>query len=359
MWQQHRHHTDAAYNSVILHVVWQHDTAAYREDGTELPVVALADRVQLSLVHQYQSFQESQLSIPCGPHWPPPNPLTVAGMIETAVIKRLQRKAAEVTALLAKTGNNWEEAAYRLTCRNFGLKINAEPAEQLATLLPFKVLQHHTDQLIQLEALLFGQAGLLPETPTDEYSQKLKKEYSFLKHKYQLSSPLPGHQWKFFRLRPANFPTVRLAQLAAFFYQNPRFFSTLLQAGSLKELAPLFKFSVSAYWQEHYLFGKKRSKPIGKAGTSWKNTLLLNTLPPLLFAYSQHKQELAYQEKAIKWLEELPAEKNHLIAEWNQLGQTAFNGFDSQGLIEMHQQFCMAKKCLSCGIGLSILSKKQ
>lgn len=359
LWQAHKHQQDEAYESVILHVVWEHDSPVFRKDGTELPVLALKGRVSLHLIDSYRYLQESQEAIPCHLQWEKVNGLTKAAMIEKALIQRLERKGQKVSEIHASANNNWEETAFRWLCLCFGLKINTAPAERLARSIPYKVLLHHSDQLFQLEALLFGQAGLLPENSSEEYVARLSKEYGFLKHKFRLEPMVAPQEWKFFRLRPANFPTLRLAQLAAVLHKSNRIFSKVMEAETEGDLKALFQIEVSSYWKNHFRFGKESSSVSGKIGKGFQQTLWLNFLPPLLFAYARHKQDPIFQDKALEWLEKLNPEKNSIVEKWENLNFLPQSAFESQGQIELFQEFCTFKRCLDCAIGNAIIRRAK
>lgn len=356
-WFGHNHQTDGAYENVVLHVVWQHDAPVTRRDGTQIPTLALAPRADLALLARYQALLDTREAIPCAPQFDRANELAKLSMLDRALMQRLQTKADGVSELFQKTGNDWEETAWQVLARAFGFKLNAEPMGRLAGALPLKILQKHRGNLLQVEALLFGTAGLLPAPDeADAYAVQLGKEYDFLEKKYALAPRrLSGHEWKFLRLRPAGFATVRLAQLAALLNRHPHFFALMIQATSAETLRQAFNVEQSAYWQRHYVWGKPSAKPVPSLGDDALNSLLINTAVPLLAAYARERGQPQFLEKAIQFLEELPAEKNSVIADWRALGLRVKTAFDSQGALEWHARFCSPRQCFRCNVGAALL----
>ncbi|MBC8109900.1 MAG: DUF2851 family protein, partial [Verrucomicrobia bacterium] len=240
---------------------------------------------------------------------------------------------------------------------NFGFKVNSEVFLRLAQNLPLKVIQKHSNNLLQIEALLFGQAGLLEEAEEDEYVRLLKREYSFLSHKYDLQNSLiKASAWKFSKLRPNNFPTLRIAQWAAWLQQTPQLFSTIFEWSSPEKVQKQFQIKTSSYWQNHYIFGKETEKKVPAFGKSSTENILMNSLVPLLVAYAEAQDNKIYTEKAVLMLEKLPAEDNFITRIWESLGLKTKNAFDSQASIELYNHFCTQKRCLSCKIGTAILT---
>jgi hypothetical protein len=243
-----------------------------------------------------------------------------------------------------------------MLCRNLGFKVNAEPFEMLARSLPLQILAKHKNNLIQLEALLLGQAGFLSDTPADEYCSQLTTEYDFLKKKYQLM-PLEKHVWKFMRLRPANFPTVRIAQLASLINNSSSLFSKIIEAENIKQIEDLFKIATSTYWETHYTLGKTSPASHKKLSKSSIDLLTINTIIPFLFVYGRERKILHLQDKAFQFAEAISAEKNSIIAEWKKYGAKVSNAFESQALLQLHNNYCTKQKCLHCTIGHLYLTK--
>ncbi len=353
-WLAHRHDTDRAYDSVVLHVVLDEDEPVVRLNGQRLPCLTLRTRIPPGLLEQYQRLLHAREWVPCAPRLEEVSPIVKVNWLDRLLVERLQEKTEAVAHRVAESGNHWEEAFYRQLAYSFGLKINADAFETLARLTPLSLLARHQDNLLQLEALLFGQAGLLEEAPADEYSQALTREYRFLQHKYQLK-PLAANQWKFFRLRPTSFPTVRLAQLAALLHRRPLLFSALLDAPETHDMERLFDVEVSSYWLTHYRFGKPtgaRKKPLAPA---FVHLLLINTVAPFLFHYGRHKGIAEYRDRALRLLDRLPPEKNAILERWAQLGFTPKNAAQSQALLHLKTHYCQPLRCLECAIGTSLL----
>ena len=357
-WQHHRHDTNAAYENVVLHVVWQHDKAIFRQDATPLPTLELDGKVNSHLLARYKSLLANALAIPCQAEWQSVEAIYKWQMLDFALMQRLEQKAAGVQQLLFSNQQDWEETAYQVLARNFGFKINSEAFLSLAQRLPLKIIQKHADNLLQTEALLFGQAGLLETAAEDEYVRQLKKEYAFLSHKYNLhQTRMNAVEWKLLRLRPANFPHLRIAQFAAFLQKNPNVFSTLLHAETTPNLKKSFDLQPSPYWNHHYLLGKVTEASVPDFGKSSLENVLINSVVPLLVCYAGAKDNTVYIEKAVSVLESLPAEKNTITNLWKELGLKVANAFDSQASIELYNHFCSQKKCLSCKIGNLLITR--
>ena len=361
-WYNHKHDNDKAYDNVILHVVWEDDKPVHRTDGSAIPTLELKDKVDVALIQQSNKLVKSPETIPCSHFYSSIDKITTLATIDKAGVERLQRKADEVTALYNKTNSNWEETTYRLLCKNFGFKVNAQPFEQLAAHLPVKTLRKHSRSIRQIEALLFGQAGFLDKAE-GFYQIDLQGEYMFLAHKYELAKyALHKMQWKFARLRPANFPTIRIAQLAQIITLTQSIFSTFVEAGSVKEIKDLLKSKPGEYWRTHYQFGKKAAGKVPVLGQSSIENIIINTIAPLLTAYGKSIDNQKYIDRAIQFLEGIKPENNTITRQWNAIGQTAQHAFDSQALIELYNHHCARKNCLNCNNGLYLLKhplKKQ
>ncbi len=356
-WHRHTHTHDRAYDSVILHVVWENDAAIQRPDGSLVPTLALKPLTSPALLQKYRSLAESKEVIPCASQFEAVMDIHKRTMLDRALMQRLERKAAVIHDMLTQNQQDWEETTYQLLLQNFGFKINAEPMLRLAQGLPLKILLKHRTHLTQLEAMLLGQSGLLNKTEDrDEYSLTLEQEYTFLAAKYGLKSQqLLPREWKFMRLRPANFPTVRLAQFAALIYRQPGLFSLFIHAESVEKLNHDLRIEQSAYWQTHYLFQKEAATKVPPLGRSSIENIIINTVVPLLVAYSEARDNRSFLDKAMTFLEQLPSEQNHLTDLWKDLGQITKTAFDSQAAIELYTHFCQPKYCLNCAIGTNLL----
>jgi len=277
-------------------------------------------------------------------------------MLDKALLQRLEAKAEVVNELLVENQHDWLETTYQLVAKNFGFKINSDAFLQLAKSLPFKLLQKHSANLTQVEALLFGQAGMLEAKTKDEYLSSWHREYEFLSNKYSIrGSRLEPAQWKFLRLRPANFPTLRIAQLASIIHSQGNLFSLILEADSYEKLLQLFSCATSPYWQSHYHFAKKSKGAIAKLGQASKENLIINTVIPLLAAYGKAKDDSRFLDRAMEILQRIPSEKNKITRVWSELGVSVKTAFDSQALIEQYNNFCQKRQCLNCVVGVSII----
>lgn len=357
-WYTHRHHTNKAYDNVILHVVWNHDREVQQQDGTIMPTLVLKDRIAPKLQKQYHRLIHNNAIIPCAKQLPQVTTLLKTAMLDKALFQRLTHKNSLVCRLLEGNKGDWEETAYQLLCYNFGFKINSSTFLDLALSLPLKILAKHTDSLLHIEALLLGQASLLPTNDMaakDVYLEALTREHSYLAHKYQLRvSDIQASRWHFFRLRPANFPTIRIAQLAQLIHQHTSIFDLLVKT-STKILSKKLAITQSSYWQKHYRYAQQSSKKIPGLGKASIEHILINTAVPLLIAYGKGKDDHDYIDRAVAILQHLPAEHNAIIHRWKTVGIKAENAFDSQALIELFNNFCAKKQCLSCNIGVSIM----
>ena len=352
----HNHQADKAYENVILHVVWQDDKPLKRNDGTNMPTLELRSRVNEELVKQYRQLVNSAFQIPCSKSFGRIDELIKVSMLEQAAITRLQAKAALIRKTHQQTLGDWEETFYRALAKNFGFKVNSEFFEQLATTLPIQLIRKNSDSLLKTEALLFGMAGFLEAAKGDAYYQSLKKEFNFLEHKFNLqASKLSKARWRFLRLRPANFPTVRIAQLAQLLHKSTQLFSEILALDDVALLRKKFSVEVSTYWQTHYSFGKESKRPHGSMGEESLENILINSVIPTLAAYAIEGGEEKYFNRGLVFLQKLKPESNSIIRSWNELGLKAINAFDSQGMIEQMNSFCKKRNCLNCVTGAAIL----
>lgn len=355
-WFFHQHQADENYNKVILHVVWDHDRPVFRPDGSQIPALELNKRVSMSLVHRFRNLVYVPADkIACQAQLKQLKNIKILGMVQKALIMRLERKSCDIQHLLIECKNDWEDVSYRWIMKNFGFKVNQDNMFLLSKLLPLKLILRHRNDIFRLEALFFGMAGFLQEEK-DEYQKVLKEEYAFLKHKYQLKNNfMKRYQWKFLRLHPQNFPTVRISQLAMFFTRIHNLFSYILQLKEPDEIYQDFSICQSPYWQNHFDFGETANKKLAGFGKFSIDNLLINSFAPLLVAYGRLSDQDIYQEKAVSLLEKIGSENNRIIRYWKDLGIDVKNASDSQGLIELYNQFCYKKKCLNCNIGAEIL----
>jgi len=355
-WQKHNHSVDSAYDNVILHVVYRDDQPVTLANGRRLPTLELQNRIPDELYGRYhQLIFGEQTIIPCEATIGKLDDFTLRTWFTRVLIERLEKRSMAVETALKVNRGDWEETFYQFLAANFGFKINALPFELLARSLPQNILAKHKNNPTQIEALIFGQAGMLNEDFEDEYPRKLKEEYEFLRKKYSLL-PIEVHLWKFMRMRPQNFPTIRLAQFAALVVNSNHLFSKILDTREVKGLRDLFANNrVNLYWEDRYRFDKP-SKPSSKdLGAASVDVLVLNTLVLFLFSYGKQRQQQHFVDRSLKLLESLPGEQNNIIANFADLGVKAASAFDSQAILELKNHYCNHKKCLECGIGNKIL----
>ncbi|CAN5188196.1 DUF2851 family protein [soil metagenome] len=355
-WHKHGHATDNGYNNVILHVVYRDDEPLVLTNGRRIPTLELKDRIPDSLYNRYHNlvFGE-QTIIPCEASIALVDGLTMQNWLTRVLVERLEKRSEAVIAALSKNRGDWEETFYQFLAANFGFKTNAVPFELMAKSLPQHTLAKHKNNPMQIEALVFGQAGFLEVDWVDEYPQTLKNEYSFLRKKYKLQ-PVDNHLWKFLRMRPQNFPTVRLAQFAALIVHSNHLFSKVLEIRDIKGLRALFTdIKINPYWENHYRFDVESAPSAKNLGQSSVDILLLNTLVIFLFSYGKHNQQQHFINRSLKLLENLPGEKNNITDDFTTLGLKINNAFESQALLELKNNYCNYKKCLQCGVGNRIL----
>lgn len=352
-WFRHNHQDDTAYDNVILHVVDYFDKPVHRKDNSKIPVMELKYPAQL--LENYQQLLAARTWIPCQTRFHAIDPFVLKIGFNRLMIERLQDKTSEIMEQLERNQNNWNETFFQFLARNFGFKTNALPFELLAKSLPVSILGKHKNNLLQIEALLFGQSGLLNEELIgDDYFLKLRDEYGFLYKKYGLKQ-VPGHLWKFLRLRPVNFPTVRIAQLAALIHQSSGLFSVILETDRLSNLQKLFDVCASAYWDHHYKFNYKSKKAPKRLGESAVNNLIVNTVVPFLFVYGEQNNKHFLKDRALEWLDQLPAETNSIISKWEGLGVQPQSAFETQALLQLKNRYCAEKRCLKCHVGNKII----
>lgn len=354
-WQLHHHDQDAAYDNVILHVVEIHDKDIQVKNHL-LPTLEISYPAEI--LNNYEELLRSEKWIPCQERLPEHDPFLLRFWFSSLMIERLQSKTGAILDILQQNKNNWNETFYQLLARNFGMKTNALPFELLAKSLPLQILSKHKNDLFQIEALLFGQSGLLNEALLgDDYFLALRKEYSFLYKKYSLAG-IESHLWKFMRLRPINFPTVRIAQLAQLIHRSSALFSRILETEKMDELRKLFEVSASEYWDTHYRFnklsGENRKKVLGETAF---NNLVINTIVPLLFVYGDQHLDQSMKDRALLLLENTAPEENQIIRKWNESGIESWSAFETQALLQLKNTYCEHKKCLNCQLGAKIITK--
>lgn len=354
-WNRHKHQFDEAYDNVILHVVFDADADVQTSKGQTLPVLELKHRMQASSFNNYEQFVKTSSWVPCANQLHGVDPILIESLLHRMLVSRLETKTDRIVQAMKDTGNDWETAFYRLLARNFGFKTNSSPFEMLSYNLPLKIIAKQKSSPLQIEALIFGQAGLLEKDFEDEYPQLLQREYRFLQSKYKLQ-PMPASAWKFSRMRPNNFPTIRLAQFAAILQQTSALFSHVLEAESLDKLFSIFDVEANEYWDNHYTFDKvakqNRKKRLGQGALE---NVVINSIAPLLFHYGKQKHTQSFCDRAIAFLELLKGEQNHIVKKWQSLGMPSQSAFHTQALLQLKDEFCSHKKCLNCHIGVTLL----
>lgn len=353
-WKRHNHQHDKNYDNVILHVVWRDDMPVFRNDHSQIPTLVLDGLYNEKSWKNYLSFMASQKWIPCDTMIAQVDPFIRNAWFDRVLVERLERKALQVEHILLLTKNDWAHTFYRLLAHNMGFKLNNQAFEMLAQSLPYSFLAKHADDLFQVEAMVFGQAGLLGGSFTDEYPQKLKKEYEFLRSKFDLT-PIDAHLWRFMRLHPGNFPTLRLAQFASIIHHSESIISELFNSNDVNTYRKLFGAEASEYWNTHYTFDKSSAPRKKTLGLSSIDLLLINLVAPILLAYGRRRSDSEITEKPIDMLMQLKGEDNSIIIKWAALGMDVSTAANTQALLELKTNYCDIKKCLDCRIGNELL----
>ena len=357
-WYKHKHTYDAAYQQIILHVVWKNDKQVSNAANIALPTLEISPYVPNLLLQHYSSLQQQQVQfIPCEKFLPVLSTLSWLAWIDRLAAERLSNKAAYILKLYEQSNNNWEVVLWWMLARWFGGNVNADAFEQIARSLPQTLLAKYRMQGNAVEALLMGQAGLLNKQFIDIYPQQLQTEYQFLSKKHSLVSiAVPP---KFLRMHPANFPTIRLSQLANLINQSVHLFSKIIEVTNIQELSTLIQAKVAPYWLTHYTFDTASVSKEKKLGYATIQQLIINTICPVLFAYGDYKQINGLKENALAFLQALPAEINHITKQWKLQNIEPKNALESQALIELYKHYCAEKRCLACAVGNAIMRKGE
>ena len=354
-WFKHGHHADAGYNSVILHIASEIDTEISRSNGERIPQIQLI--CPEAVRTNYKELLETDSYPPCYRIIPSLPPFTAHSWMSALQMERFEQKATLLNERLKRCQGNWEDAFFITLARNFGFGLNGDAFETWAHQLPFRAVDKHRNDLFQIEAIFFGQAGILEDSDGDGYYLRLKKEYTYLQHKFELI-PMDASLWRFLRLRPANFPHIRIAQLACLYHRAYGLLSRIMETETLQGVRDILKGGTSEYWLTHYTFGgSSPSRPKTLSNTSL-DLLIINTVVTFLYAYGLHKGNRVLCARAGSFLEELKAENNYITRMWEQCGMKASNAADSQALIQLKKEYCDKKKCLYCRIGYEYLKRK-
>lgn len=355
-WKRHHHDSDKAYDSVILHVVAKDDAPVRRTNGELIPQLVLEVSPQFNA--DYASLVGATIEVPCATKIKQVPHLTIVEWVEGLAFERLHGKVERIHQLLDSFNGSWEDVCYVTLARNFGFGINNDAFERLARRTPLRLLGKHSDSVLQIEALLFGQAGMLDaqKPGMDSYYNQLCTEYAFLSNKFQLT-PMEKESWKLFRIRPQNFPYRRIAMLAQFIEGGFRMMNRILEAEGEKEMRALFEVELSGYWTKHYTFGKPNDRATATLSRSSIDIILINTVAPLLYAYGELTGNYEMTDKAIKLLEDLRAESNSIVSHFVSYGIDCPDALTSQALVQLKREYCDARKCIYCKIGHHLLSK--
>lgn len=354
-WNRHGHQNDTTYQNIILHVVYEDDSPVQSRHNEEVLTLELRHRIPKSLLNRYYDLMQMHLFVPCSTHWKRVDEFTKITWQQRLLVERLQRKCRRLENMLEENKNNWEETFYRALFTNFGFKVNALPFEMLARHIPMRLFDKHKNNLLQIEALLFGAAGFLEDDGKEEkYYNDLRREFIYLKEKYGIGI-IDVSLWKMLRLRPANFPQVRIAQLANLIYRSAHIFSRILEQSEAEELRRIFNCNASVFWDTHYTFEEHSTRKKKHLGEEAMNSILINTVVPFLFLYGKTHLRYDMQDRAIELLEALKPETNTLVKGWQTLGATLRHAADSQALMELKKTYCEQHACLQCAVGLKIL----
>lgn len=364
-WNQHQHSLDKNYNNVILHVVYVHDADVVLENGKCVPTLEIVNAIPDNVWNNYDALMRSaeKNEIPCASHLSSiPDIIFTAGQ-DRLLVERLQRKSDYVSRILKSTHGSWEQTCYQMTARYFGGRINAFPFELLSKITPLSVIAKIKDNPFRVESLLFGQAGLLAEELTDEYPSAMRREYAYMSAAYHLT-PMAGHLWKFFRVRPASFPTIRISQFASLLSHSSNLFSKFLETTDIKTLRSFFDVQVSDYWLSHYSFdkplsGKAKAVSVRGIGNDMVDILLINAWLPLLFQYGVEHGDDRRKEQALSLLRQIPAECNRVTRLWQAEGIEAQNAADTQALLQRYNEYCSKKRCLDCSLAFRLIKSSS
>lgn len=355
-WYTHQHEKDKRYDSVILHIVWNDDVPVFTSTNVLLPTLKLKDFVQSSLLEKYQQlFLQQKEWIYCENDINTIDTFLLYHWFERLYVQRLEQKTALITSILQKNNNDWEATLFMLLARNFGLKVNGEAFYQMALTTHFSVVRKEMHRQESLEALFMGQSGLLSEKKEFLYYLQLQKEYQYIQKKHQLQ-PIFEKQMQFFRIRPTNFPTLRLSQLAVLYHKNKQLFSELMNVTEVNEFYKILKVSTSPFWETHYTFDKESKFSTKKISNSFIDLLIINTIIPLKFAYETSLGKSDFST-ILKMAQQLKPEKNTIINHFKNIGIVAKNAFETQALLQLKNEMCNYKKCLECVVGKELLKR--
>ncbi len=359
-WKQHHHTGDKKYNNVILHVVYLHDTDIIFPDGKKIPTLEISSAIPDHVWQRYDELMnpKEDVKIPCAPHLSKIPDFLFQISQDRLVVERMERKSDDVYRILRESKGNWEQAFYLLMAHYFGGNANAFPFELMAKLTPLSIIAQIKDMPYKVESLFFGQSGLLEGEFSDDFPKGMQRQYEILRWTYNLT-PMDGHIWKFFRVTPSSFPTLRISQFANLIAKSSNLFSKLLETTDIKQLLSFFDVQASEYWNGHYNFDKVASTRVKTLGTDKVNSLLINAWIPLLLEYGVMRDDQRYKERAFEILKQLPPEDNNIVRLWRLQGVKPRNAAESQALIQRYNEYCCQRKCLDCQLAFRIIKDKS
>ncbi len=356
-WYAHNHQEDSNYDNVILHVVWEDDLSVFRRDGSQIPTLALKEYIPLKILDTYQNLFDARnyKFINCENEFIKVDEFIKDNWMDRLFVERLEQKTVIINKLLEETNNNWEHVLFLMLLKTFGSKINGETFMEIGKSIDFSIIRKLYNKPLEMESLLFGQANLLNGADEgDKYFNDLKKEYAYLKHKYNLNSVFKSPE--FFRLRPSNFPTIRIAQLSAIYVKNNNLFHLLIEKDE-PNVSGVLNAEISEYWEDHFNFGKTSKKSKKRVTNSFLDLLMINTIIPLKFAFQRYKGSVD-NDALLKIMSDIKKEENNLISKFGKLGVTVKSAKDSQTYLQLYNNYCSKDKCLDCAIGASLMNIK-
>lgn len=355
-WYAHHHEIDEAYDNVILHVVWINDSAVYRNNNTEIPTLEIKPYVNRSLENNYLSLIKSKSWINCESNFSEVDDFLLDNWLDRLYVHRLERKSLRIHELLVVSNNDWEAVLFKMLCKNFGLKVNANSFKSISNSFDFSVVRKLQNNSLDIEALFFGQGKLLEKDFEESYFNDLKERYNFLRHKFALDNSSVG-QVNFFRLRPSSFPTIRLSQLANLYVQRRALFSKIIEMNELKEFYEFFNVGTSEFWKTHYTFSKSSKSSKKKLSKSFIDLLLINTIIPIKFSYAKTYSS-SVEDNLLDLVQNIKIESNSIVNKFLDLKTLNKSALVSQALLELKQEYCDKNRCLYCSIGNSLILKK-
>jgi len=357
-WYLHGHENDVNYDNVILHVVWEHDTEIFRKDNTSIPTLGLKDYVNISAINNYEKlFSKTQKWINCENDFKSVDDFVINNWLERLYFERLERKSEEIEGFLKDSTNNWEAVLFKMLFKNFGLKVNGDAFLSIVNSFDYSIIRKSQPSVLALEALFFGQAGLLDDDIQDSYFLELVNEYQFLKQKFKLSNQSVA-PLQFFRLRPLNFPTIRLSQLASLYHSHQNLFSKVIETKTIEEIYSLFSVCTSSFWETHYTFNKTSKKSKKRISKTFIDLLIINTIIPIKFSYAK-EQVKEIDDVIVSLIQHIDSEKNNIIEKFNSLKPISKTALQSQALLQLKNEYCDKNKCLQCAIGNFVLNNEK